>query len=168
MDVTIQYYDSPCGEMILGAVGGELCLCDWYAMPCAKRNMCRLEHLLNAEFKEKTSLVLERAKIELDEYFAGKRRAFDIPLSLVGTPFQKSVWKALLEIPYGETKTYLEMAQRVGNVRGVRAVAQAVGANGISIFIPCHRVIGLDGSLTGFAGGLAAKKFLLDLEKSDK
>ncbi len=167
MEVNIQYYDSPCGAMILGSVGGELCLCDWYAMPCARRNMRRLERLLNAEFIEMTSPVLERAKTELDEYFAGERRLFDIPLRPVGTSFQMLVWKALLEIPYGKTRTYKEIAEKVGNVRGVRAAAQAVGANGISVFIPCHRVIGSDGSLTGFAGGLSAKKSLLELELSD-
>ena len=168
MEVHIQYYDSPCGEMILGAVSDELCLCDWKAMPCARRNMRRLERLLNAEFIEMTSPVLERARTEFDEYFAGERQTFDIPLRLVGTPFQKSVWNVLLEIPYCGTRTYKEIAEKVGNVRGVRAVAQAVGANGISVFIPCHRVIGSDGSLTGFAGGLAAKKSLLELEKRSK
>ena len=163
-DVNVQYYLSPCGELVLASVGDELCLCDWNSQPCAERNMRRLSSLLGAEFREESSPVLERTKMELDEYFAGRRTSFDIPLHPVGTPFQMSVWKALQEIPYGETRTYLETARKVGNVRGVRSVARAIGANGISILIPCHRVIGSDRSLTGFAGGLAAKRTLLQLE----
>ncbi len=166
--VNVQYCLSPCGELVLASVGDELCLCDWSAQPCAERNRRRLVRLLDAEFREESSTVLERAKAELDEYFAGARTSFDIPLHPVGTPFQMSVWKALQEIPYGETRTYLEIAREVGNVRGVRAVAQAIGANGISIFIPCHRVIGSDNSLTGFAGGLAAKTRLLATENKEK
>ena len=103
-------------------------------------------------------------KAELDEYFGGRRRTFDIPLLTVGTDFQKSVWQALLEIPYGETRSYMQIAERIGTPKGVRAVAQALGANGISILIPCHRVIGADGTLTGFAGGLDAKRRLLETE----
>ena len=162
--VNVQYHLSPCGELVLASVGDELCLCDWKAQPCAERNMRRLERLLGAQFREQSSPVLERTKIELDEYFAGRRTSFDIPLRPVGTPFQMSVWKALQEIPFGETRTYLEIARKVDNIKGVRAVAQAIGSNGISILIPCHRVIGSDRSLTGFAGGLAAKRTLLRIE----
>ena len=162
--VNVQYHLSPCGELLLASVGDELCLCDWKAQPCAERNMRRLERLLGAQFREQSSPVLERTKIELDEYFAGRRTSFDIPLRHVGTPFQISVWKVLQEIPYGETRTYLEIARKVNNLKGVRAVAQAIGANGIGILIPCHRVIGSDRSLTGFAGGLAAKRTLLRIE----
>jgi methylated-DNA-[protein]-cysteine S-methyltransferase len=163
-EVNVQYYPSPCGELVLASIGGELCLCDWKAQPCAERNMRRLERLLCAEFRAESSPVLKRTKTELDEYFTGKRTSFDIPLRPVGTPFQISVWKALQEIPYGETRTYLEIARKVNNIKGVRAVAQAIGSNGISILIPCHRVIGSDRSLTGFAGGLAAKRTLLRIE----
>ena len=163
-DVNVQYYPSPCGELVLASVGDELCLCDWKAQPCAERNMRRLSRLLGAEFREESSPVLERTITELDEYFAGRRTSFDIPLHPVGTPFQMSVWKALQEIPFGETRTYLEIARKVNNIKGVRAVAQAIGSNGISILIPCHRVIGSDRSLTGFAGGLAAKRTLLRIE----
>ena len=162
--VNVQYHLSPCGELVLASVGDELCLCDWKAQPCAERNMRRLERLLGAQFREQSSPVLERTKIELDEYFAGRRTSFDIPLRPAGTPFQISVWKALQEIPFGETRTYLEIARKVDNIKGVRAVAQAIGSNGISILIPCHRVIGSDRSLTGFAGGLAAKRTLLRIE----
>lgn len=162
--VNIQYYDSPCGELVLASIGDELCLCDWNEMPCAERNKRRLVRLLGAEFDATTSHVLEQTKQELDEYFSGKRKTFDIPLHPVGTDFQKQVWQALLEIPYGETRTYKEVALSVNNLKGVRAVAQAIGANGMSILIPCHRVIGTNHSLTGFAGGLEAKRKLLQLE----
>lgn len=163
--VNIQYYDSPCGQLVLASAGGELCLCDWNEKPCAERNKRRLLRLIDAEFMTASSPVLEQTRLELDEYFAGKRKSFDIPLHPVGTDFQKQVWKALLEIPYGETRTYKDIAQRVGNIKGVRAVAGAIGANGISIIIPCHRVIGSDNSLTGFAGGLDAKRLLLATER---
>ena len=164
--VCVQYYPSPCGRIVLGAVEEELCLCDWSGMPCAEKNMHRLRKILGAEFKEGTSPVLEKAKTELDEYFAGRRNSFDIPLRPVGTPFQIRVWNMLLEIPYGETKTYRQIALLVDNPKGVRAVAQAIGSNALSIFIPCHRVIGSDNSLTGFAGGLKAKTILLEVEQS--
>lgn len=162
--ICIQYYDSPCGELILASVDDELCLCDWNDWPCAERNKRRLERYLNAVFINETSAVLEEAKKQLREYFAGARKVFDIKIRSVGTAFQQQVWKVLCDIPYGETRTYKEIAQRVNNVNGVRAVAQAIGANGICIIIPCHRVIGSNQSLTGFAGGLDAKKFLLKIE----
>lgn len=162
--VSVQYYDSPCGEMVLASVGEALCLCDWNGMPCA----CRNKRRLNAEFLVETSAVLEQAKKQLGDYFACRRKAFNIPLRLVGTDFQQQVWEALLGIPYGETVSYKDIALRVGNPEGVRAVAQAVGANGIAIFIPCHRVVGINHSLTGFAGGLEAKRMLLEIENKTK
>ncbi len=163
--VHLQYYASPCGEIVLASVEDKLCLCDWNEHPCAEKNMRRLVRLLKAEFVEATSAVLERAKIQLDEYFAGSRKTFDLPLHLVGTDFQKRVWNALLKIPYGETCSYKEIALKVDNLKGVRAVAQAIGANGICIIIPCHRVVGSNHSLTGFAGGLEVKRFLLGIER---
>lgn len=162
--VNIQYYNSPCGEIILASMGDELCLCDWNEMPCAERNKHRLLRYMKADFKIETSPILDQTKKQLDEYFAGNRTIFDIPLHPVGTDFQKKVWHALLEIPYGETRSYKEIAISIGKPNGIRAVASAIGANGISIFVPCHRVIGSNHSLTGFAGGLDAKRKLLELE----
>ena len=162
--IHIQYYNSACGEIILSSIGDELCLCDWNERPCAERNKRRLARFLKADYTVETSVVLENTKKQLKEYFAGVRKTFDVKIHPVGTAFQHQVWKALCEIPYGETRTYKDIAQKVNNLKGIRAVAQAIGANGISIIIPCHRVIGSNHSLTGFAGGLDAKKFLLQTE----
>jgi len=113
--------------------------------------------------KNDDNLLLD-AERQLSEYFAGQRKRFDLPLDFSGTAFQKSVWEALLTIPYGETRSYGEIASRIGNEKAVRAVGAANGKNPISIIAPCHRVIGASGAMTGFAGGLKNKRFLLDLE----
>lgn len=138
-------------------------MCDW---PVEKHRK-RLTRMLGAEFVEGSTPVIDRAIAELDEYFAGSRRQFDIPLLLVGTPFQKSVWTQLLSIPYATTISYAELARRIDRPTAVRAVANANGANALSIFVPCHRVIGADRALTGYAGGLPAKNYLLHLENPD-
>lgn len=104
---SFQYYNSPCGKIILASVDGYLCLCDWAEKSCAELNKRRLARLLDADFKEETSSVLQRAAAQLDEYFAGERRVFDLPLQPVGTDFQRKVWAALLDIPYGETSSIL-------------------------------------------------------------
>ncbi len=108
--------------------------------------------------------LLAEGKRQLLEYFAGERREFDLPLSPRGTPFREGVWKALLDIPYGKTGTYRELAAAIGNPKAVRAVGQANHFNPIPIIIPCHRVIGADGSLTGYGGGTELKRQLLELE----
>ena len=163
--ICIQYYNSPCGELILASMGNELCLCDWNGMPCAERNLRRIGRYVNEDFRKEISPVIEQTKRQLDDYFAGNRKEFDIQLHTFGTDFQNRVWKALLDIPYGKTRTYMEIAKSIGNAKGVRAMAQAIGANSIDIIVPCHRVIGSNHSLTGFAGGLDKKRFLLELER---
>lgn len=105
---------------------------------------------------------------ELDEYFQGKRKTFDIPLRTHGTPFQEKVWAALRAIPYGEVRSYKEVAEAIGHPKAYRAVGMANNANPIFIIVPCHRVIGSDGSLTGYGGGLPMKKALLSLEKGNR
>lgn len=112
--------------------------------------------------------ILQQTKHQLAQYFAGQRKEFAIPLNLIGTDFQRRVWHALLEIPYGETRTYAGIAASVGAPSGARATGAAVGRNPISIIAPCHRAVGADGSLTGFAGGLEAKRFLLALEGASR
>jgi methylated-DNA-[protein]-cysteine S-methyltransferase len=108
--------------------------------------------------------VIEEASAQLRAYFAGERTAFDLPLRAAGTPFEQGVWRELQRIPYGETTSYGELAARVGEPSAARAVGRANGRNPIPIIVPCHRVIGADGSLTGFGGGLECKRALLDLE----
>ena len=124
----------------------------------------RLQTFLKADYVEASSATIQEAVRQLDEYFREERRTFDVPLLFVGTDFQKQVWRQLLEIPYGHTVSYGEMARQLGKPSAVRAVANANGANAISIFAPCHRVIGSNHSLTGYGGGLEAKRFLLRLE----
>jgi methylated-DNA-[protein]-cysteine S-methyltransferase len=108
--------------------------------------------------------MLDAARTQLDEYFAGARLEFDLPLDAQGTPFQRRVWTALAEIPFGQTISYAELARRVGDVKAVRAVGAANGRNPIPIIVPCHRVIGANGSLVGFGGGLERKQWLLEHE----
>ena len=122
---------------------------------------------LSLYLSEKTPLLAE-AERQLTEYFTGQRKAFDLPLAPVGTPFQRSVWQALREIPYGETRTYKEIAEAIGRPKAFRAVGQANNRNPLMIVQPCHRVIGTNGSLTGFAYGTDMKQFLLDLEKTNR
>ena len=108
--------------------------------------------------------ILHKARAQLTEYFDGRRQRFDLPLAFEGTDFQKSVWAALTEIPFGETRSYFELARHIERPRAVRAVGSANGRNPISIIVPCHRVVGSGGALTGYAGGVARKKWLLDHE----
>ena len=115
-----------------------------------------------------TSAILEKAAAQLDEYFAGKRKTFDLSLKLCGTEFQNRVWNELQKIPYGETISYKELAARTGNEKACRAVGLANNKNPIPIITPCHCVIGAGGKLTGYAGGLDVKKFLLELELKNK
>lgn len=164
--ITTKIYESPAGPLLLGSLGDRLCLCDWLANKQDGHAGSRLRRRLGAEFADGISAVLEIAVLQLDEYVAGIRREFDIPLLFAGTDFQKKVWDALLTIPYGMTLSYGRLAQQIGMPKAVRAVANANGANSISIFVPCHRVIGRDLMLTGYGGGLEAKKYLLTLENA--
>ena len=120
-----------------------------------------------AEGDNSSTEVLERAKAQLEAYFSKKLTVFDLPIDPRGTEFRKRVWNALLEIPYGQKRTYGEIAAAIGSPKGVRAVGNANHHNPISIIIPCHRVVGYNGALTGYAGGLDIKKFLLELEQRD-
>lgn len=120
--------------------------------------------IMNSEFEEDAHLV--QVKREIEEYFSGMRKKFTVRLSMHGTDFQKKVWTELLKIPYGSTRTYSQQAIALKDIRSIRAVAAANGKNKIAIIIPCHRVIGSDGSLTGYAGGLWRKKWLLEFESA--
>lgn len=159
-------YHSPCGTLLLGEYDGKLCLCDWTAGRHHDRTLRLISHRLSAAAQPMRTSFLDHAAAELDEYFLRRRQRFELPLLMVGTDFQKRVWQSLHSIPFAATTTYGEQACAVCAPRAVRAVAAAIGANPISIIVPCHRVVGSDKSLTGYAGGLAAKRFLLALEKS--
>ena len=163
--IIIKHFDFPCGVIILGSFEGKLCLCDWADGKRRASVDQRLQRILNANFVEGSSDVIERASQQLNEYFLNQRRNFDIPLLFVGTDFQKKVWNELLKIPYGKTISYGELAQRIGKPNSVRAVANTNAVNAISIIAPCHRVIGSDGTLTGYGGGLERKRYLLNMEK---
>ena len=154
---------SPAGEMILGEIDGEVCICDWIGV--GRESLYhRIGQRLGAEFKEGSTPVLDELKRELREYFEGERREFDLPLRFSGTNFQRQVWTRLRDIPYGKVISYAELAQSIGNPKAVRAVARANSQNPISILVPCHRVIGADGILTCYAGGLSIKRCLLAIE----
>lgn len=165
-EICLRYYKSPYGELVLGSVADQLCLCDWRYRKLRTAIDQRLMTHLNARFVAGDSRVLQRTLTQLDEYFSFQRQAFDLPLRMVGSDFQQAVWRELLKIPYGQTRSYLQLAEALGNRNAVRAVAGANGANGLSIIIPCHRIIGSDGQLTGYAGGLRAKEKLLQLEQN--
>lgn len=162
--ISIAFYKTPYGELLIGTYADALCLCDWRYRKQRTTVDNRIKSGLQAEFKEENHPIFEQAKTQLAAYFSGNRETFDVPLLVVGTDFQKQVWEALGKIPFGETRSYLQLSKTLGNEKAIRAIASANGANALSIFIPCHRIIGADGSLTGYAGGLNAKKKLLELE----
>ena len=164
--INIQYYKTKYGEFILGSYDEKLCMVDFRYRKMRKTIDDRIKKGLNAEFIEQDNEVLQKTRLQLGEYFNMRRRTFDIPIQMVGTNFQRSVWEALLKVPYGTTSTYLQLAKDINNEKAVRAVANANGANAIGIIIPCHRIIGTNGELTGYAGGLPLKKCLLELEQN--
>jgi len=164
--INIQYYKNEYTEFILGSYNNKLCLLDFRYRKMRDTVDNRLKKGLNAQYIEKDDDILQETRKQLQEYFTMQRKEFDIPLLTVGSEFQKSVWEGLVKIPYGKTNTYTQLAKNIKNEKAVRAVANANGANAIAIIIPCHRIIGSDGSLTGFGGGIPLKKKLLELEQN--
>lgn len=164
--ISTQEYLSPYGPLLIGDYEGKLCLLDWQHR--AKRSAVdrRLTAFLDAAYRDEATPLHQDAIAQLEAYFARQRTAFDLPLLLAGTEFQRKVWTALMEIPYGATVSYLGLSRRLGDEKAIRAVASANGANAISIIVPCHRVIGSNRSLTGYAGGIAVKQRLLELESN--
>ncbi|MGY0216018.1 methylated-DNA--[protein]-cysteine S-methyltransferase [Endozoicomonadaceae bacterium StTr2] len=163
--INIQYYKTGLAEFILGSYEGKLCLLDFRYRKMRETVDNRLQNGLGARFVEQDDAVLQQTRKQIDEYLQGQRKSFDLPLLTVGTDFQKSVWEALINIPYGETASYLDLARDINNEKAVRAVAAANGANAIALIIPCHRIIGSNGQLTGYGGGLPVKQKLLSIEK---
>jgi len=154
--LTFAFHDSPVGELFLAADDASLHIIEF---PENRHQVKR-----QPDWVEGDNAVLRKTRRQLDEYFAGKRRVFELPLSPQGTAFQQQVWTALRQIPYGRTWSYADLARRIDKPAAVRAVGAANGRNPLPIVVPCHRVIGADGSLTGFGGGLPIKRFLLQLE----
>jgi methylated-DNA-[protein]-cysteine S-methyltransferase len=157
MNETYTVVDSPVGELLLGGVAGSsglrrLWFLDGEAADVADPSWARDDD------------AFPDARLQLDEYFAGERREFDLELDLIGTEWEQRVWNALLSIPYGETRSYGELASEIRTIRAARAVGMANGRNPVAVIVPCHRVIGAGGQLTGYGGGLARKRTLLDLE----
>ena len=165
--IHIQYVKCKVGELIVGSFNDKLCLLDWKYRRMRATVDHRIKSGLKAEFVENSSDVIDKAIEQVDEYLRGDRKNFDIPLLMVGTAFQKTVWHALIDVPYGQTSTYLQLAEKTADKNSVRAVASANGANAISLIVPCHRIIGSDGKLVGYAGGLPVKKRLLEMEQND-
>jgi len=151
--------------MIAGAVEEGICLLEFSDRRMLNTEFRDLKRYFKSEIVEGENTHIENLQIQLKEYFDGSRKEFDLQFVTPGTEFQQSVWKELLTIPYGTTRTYQEQADAINKPESIRAVANANGMNRISIIIPCHRVIGSDGSLTGYGGGLKRKKWLLDHEK---
>ena len=151
---SLWYYDSPIGKLGIAEENGAI------------THVLFEGQTLLADHVLKKTCLLETAAMQLNEYFAGKRRTFDLPMSFEGTEFQRAVWGALQTIPIGETRSYKNIAQQVGSPKAFRAVGMANHNNPIPIMVPCHRVVGTNGNLTGFGGGLPTKQFLLDLEKN--
>lgn len=156
---------TPVGEMIAGATDDGLCLFDYVHRRMHEPILRRVEQRLGAVLGEGDSEFFEPLRAQLDAYFEGTRTAFELPLVMSGTPFEERVWRALMDIPYGEVRSYGELAAALGQPTAVRAVARANGANCLPIIVPCHRVVGHDGRLTGYSGGLRAKRWLLELER---
>lgn len=165
--VNITHIETDLGLMIAAATGKGICMFEFADYKLIDLELRQLEKEFKAPLVQGENPHFETLRKQLDEYFKGERKSFDIPLDLAGTEFQKKVWLGLLQIPYGCTTTYGKQAELLGMPSAVRAVANANGKNKISIILPCHRVIGADGTLTGYGGGMWRKKKLLEFEKGN-
>ena len=164
--VEIQYHSSSIGDLILGSFDNKLCLLDFQYRNLRESIDRRIRTSLEADYTIADNELLQETRAQVDEYLGGTRKVFELPILMVGTKFQKTVWMALQDIGYGETCSYLELSRRVGDEKSIRAVAAANGANAISLVIPCHRIIGINGEMIGYGGGVTVKKKLLQLERA--
>lgn len=166
----IAYYKIPLGELIIGSWGNKLVLCDWKYRNMREAIDTRIKKHTQSAYVQVSEKewpqhpILINTISQIEEYLVEKRQNFELPLHFAGSGFQLRVWEALMKIPFGKTVSYLELSKTLGDEKAIRAVASANGANAISIIVPCHRVIGSKGELTGYAGGLNAKQKLLQLE----
>ncbi len=163
--INVLRFSSPIGSVIACATEKGVCFLGFVGQKNIEKHFVEIQNRFNAVILPGKNPHLTKARIELNEYFDGNRQNFTVSLDISGTDFKIQAWTALLDIPYGKTISYKEQAVILNNSKAVRAIASANGANKISIIIPCHRVIGTNGSLTGYAGGLHKKKWLLDFEK---
>lgn len=166
--ITITRMETPLGPVLAGATPEGICLLEFTDRRMLETQLERLKKYLKAELLPGNNAHFSVLNEQLQAYFNGKLRYFNLPLVLPGTDFQKQVWEALRAIPYGEIRSYRQQAEAIGNPNATRAVARANGDNRIAIIIPCHRVVGADGSLTGYGGGLWRKQRLLDLERGER
>lgn len=157
--------ETPLGKMTVCATDKGICLLEFSDIRTLEAKLKTILLLTDATLIHEHHKYFENAEQELSEYFTGQRKSFTVPLHITGTDFQNKVWTLLQKIPYGNTKSYKEQAIAIGSPKSIRAVAGANAMNRISILIPCHRVMGSDGQLTGYSGGLWRKKYLLDLER---
>lgn len=163
--ILINRVTTPLGPMFVAATEQGICMLEFVDRKMLETEFKDLQRLLQAQIIVGENNHIEQVKAELTAYFEGKLQAFEVPLDTPGTDFQQVVWKALQSVPYGKTATYQQQAERIGNPQAVRAVGTANGANRVSIIVPCHRIIGKDGQLTGYGGGLERKRWLLDFEQ---
>ena len=166
-ELTVVAVATPLGEMLAVFGGKGLCLLEFVGQKQLGQEITAVQKALRGQFIFQENEQTQLLRQELDLYFQGRLKVFATPLEMIGTAFQQQVWNALLTIPYGETRSYKEQAQQLGNPKAIRAVAAANGQNKVSILIPCHRVIGSDGKLIGYAGGLNRKQSLLALERGE-
>lgn len=162
--ISLLEIESPIGKLLVGAGSQGLCLLEFADGERPARELRELEILTGESATEGSNKYTRQAKKELNEYFRGKRKEFTVPLFMPGSDFNVSVWNELLKIPYGKTLTYNEQAKNMGKPKAIRAIAHANGLNRIAIIVPCHRVIGSGGELTGYGGGLQRKKWLIEHE----
>ena len=163
--VTLRTIDTPIGKMLAGATEEAIVLCDFADRPMIGAQLAAVRRRIGPT-REGSAPLLERLESQLEEFFAGSRQDFDLPIDIPGSAFQERVWAELRNIPYGETISYRQLAERVGAGSAYRAVGRANGSNRLAVVVPCHRVIAAGGGLGGYGGGLAAKRRLLELEGS--
>jgi AraC family transcriptional regulator, regulatory protein of adaptative response / methylated-DNA-[protein]-cysteine methyltransferase len=162
--VSVDWIESPVGPLLAGATEDTVVLLEFSERRIFEEQLDTVRKRLKTSIVPGNNSVLDALRNQLGEYFARQRREFDLPLAYPGTAFQEKVWSSLLRIPYGETRSYLQLARTIGDAKATRAVGTANGMNRIAIVIPCHRVINANGELGGYGGGLWRKRILLDLE----
>lgn len=166
--ITTRILETPFGELLAGATSKGICLLEFTDTNRVEMQLPRLEKNFSAKIEDGDSPYFKPLMKQLSAYFSGKLQDFNLPLDTKGTPFQMEAWEALLKIPYGETRSYLEQAQAINKPKAFRAVASANRNNRISIIIPCHRVIAKNGNLAGYGGGIDRKEYLINLENKNK